>query len=55
MKKKKKERLLKHFSASLIGNILSGKGIVRAGYRNKMDFNAGSSFNKLLYIKVFSK
>ena len=46
--------------ASLLGNLLSGKGIVRAGSAskkgkgiaragngNKTDFNAASSFNKL--------
>ena len=30
--------LLGTLGASLLGNLLSGKGIVRAGYRNKMDF-----------------
>ena len=42
--------------ASLLGNMLGGKGIVRAGsgkgivrgvYGNEMDFNGASSFNKL--------
>ena len=30
--------LLGTLGASLLGNLLSGKGIVRAGYGNKMDF-----------------
>ena len=30
--------LLGALGASLLGNLLSGKGIVRAGYGNKMDF-----------------
>ena len=51
--------LLGTLNASLLGNILPGKGINRAGkgvirdgygnkrqdYKNKMDFNAASSFN----------
>ena len=52
--------LLGSLGASLLGNMLAGKGIVRAvsgnkkgkgivraGYGNEMDFNATSSFNKL--------
>ena len=30
--------LLDTSRATLLGNMLAGKGIVRAGYRNKMDF-----------------
>ena len=30
--------LLGTLGASLLGNLLTGKGIVRAGYGNKMDF-----------------
>ena len=30
--------LLGTLGASLLGNLLSGKGIVRAGYGNEMDF-----------------
>ena len=30
--------LLGTLGASLLGNLLSGKGIVKAGYGNKMDF-----------------
>ena len=30
--------LLGTLGASLLGNLLSGKGIVRAGYGNKVDF-----------------
>ena len=30
--------LLGPLGASLLGNLLSGKGIVRAGYGNEMDF-----------------
>ena len=30
--------LLGTLGASLLGNMLAGKGIVRAGYGNKMDF-----------------
>ena len=30
--------LLGTLGASLLGNLLSEKGIVRAGYKNKMDF-----------------
>ena len=52
--------LLGTLGASLLGNLLAGKGIVRAGSGNKKgkgivragtgctwDFNAASSFNKL--------
>ena len=52
--------LLGTLGASLLGNLLSGKGIVRAGYGNKKEkklqelvmeikwiFNNTSSFNKL--------
>ena len=57
--------LLSALGASLLGNLLSGKGYVRAGsgnkkekrivkasYGNKMDFNAASSFNKLWNTKI---
>ena len=41
-KKKQKEgflsMLLGTLRASLLGNMLAGKGIVRAGYGNEMDF-----------------
>ena len=30
--------LLGTLDASLLGNLLTGKGIVRAGYGNEMDF-----------------
>ena len=30
--------LLEILGASLLGNVLAGKGIVRAGYGNEMDF-----------------
>ena len=39
--------LLGTLGASLLGNLLAGKGIVRAGYGKEWDFNAASSFNKL--------
>ena len=47
--------LLGTLGASLLGNLLSGKGIVRAGSGNEKGkgilragiFNAASSFNKL--------
>ena len=40
--------LLGNLGASLLGSILAGKGIVRAGCGNKKNgiFNAASSFNK---------
>ena len=42
--------LLGTLGASLLGNLLTGKGIERAGYGNhlkKWIFNTASSFNKL--------
>ena len=53
--KEKKEgflsMLLETLGASLLGNLLTGKGIVRAGYgiiqKIKWTFNEASSFNKL--------
>ena len=60
--------LLGTLGASLLGNILAGKGIVRAGSGNKKEkelqelllenngiFNAASSFNKLGNTKVLEK
>ena len=49
--------LLGTLGASLLGNILSRKGIVRAGYGNKKNgiFNGPSSFNKILNTKVLSE
>ena len=60
--------LLETLGASLLGNRLTGKGIVRAGYGNKkgkgmlragygikLIFNATSSFNKFWKKKVLSK
>ena len=60
--------LLGTLGASLLGNMLTGKGIVRAGYGNKkgkgmlragygikLIFNATSSFNKFWKKKVLSK
>ena len=52
--------LLGTLGASLLGNLLSGKGIVRAGSGNEKGkgilragiFNAASSFNKLWNAKV---
>ena len=57
--------LLRTLGASLLGNSLAGKGIIRAGSRNKNGkgiaragygnngiFNATSSFNKFLNTKV---
>ena len=38
--------LLGTLGASLLGNLLSGKGIVRAGYGMKWIFNAASSYDK---------
>ena len=37
--------LLVTLGASLLGNMLSGKGILRAGYGNKKNFNSASSFS----------
>ena len=39
--------LLGTLGASFLGDKLTGKGIVRAGYGNKRIYNAASSFNKL--------
>ena len=39
--------LLGALGASLLGNILAGKGSERAGYGKEWDFNAASSFKKL--------
>ena len=60
--------LLGTLGASLLGNLLAGKGTVRAGSRNKKEkwivrastrkigvFNDASSFNKLWNTKVLSK
>ena len=60
--------LLGTLGASLLGNLLTGKRIVRAGYRNKkgkrivragygnnMDFNAVWSFNKVWNTEVGKK
>ena len=60
--------LLGTLGASFLGNLLAGKGIVRAGSENKkgkgivragtgkqLDFNAPSFFNKLCNTKVLSK
>ena len=51
--------LLGTLVASLLGNLLSGKGIVRAGYGSKMEIkwilNAASSVNKLWNNKILSK
>ena len=60
--------LLGTLGASLLGNILAGKGIVRASSGNKKEkelqelllenngiFNAASSFNKLRNTKVLEK
>ena len=60
--------LLDTLVASLLGNLLAGKGIVRTGSANKKGkgivgagfgkngiFNASSSFNKLWNTKVLSK
>ena len=61
--------LLETSGASLLGNLLSGKGIVRAGYGNKKGkeivrllvmemkwvVNAPSSFNELWNTKVLLK
>ena len=38
--------LLGTLGASFFGNILAGKRIVKAGYGNKMNFNAALSCNK---------
>ena len=40
MKQRTKRRILKHVVGyfSLLGNILAGKGIVRAGYGKEWDF-----------------
>ena len=49
--------LLGTLGASLLGNLLTGKGIVRAGYWNKKIgiFHAVSSFNKLWNAKILSE
>ena len=39
--------LLGTLRASLLGNLLAGKGIVRAGYGKEGIFHAASSFSKL--------
>ena len=39
--------LLGALGASLLGNLLAGKGIVRAGYGKEGIFHATSSFSKL--------
>ena len=46
--------LLGTLGASLLGNLLSGKGIVRAGegYKKKNNFNAASSFHKFSKKKI---
>ena len=50
--------LLGFLGASLLGNLLTGKGTIRAGEGTitaAQDFNAISSFNKFWNIKVLSK
>ena len=47
--------LLGTLGASLLGNLLSGKGIVRAGYGMKWIFNAASSYDKFWNTKVWSE
>ena len=47
--------LLGTLEASLLGNMLAAKRIVRAGYEIKWIFNAAASFKKLWNKKVLSK
>ena len=48
--------LLGTLGISLLGNVLTGKGIARAGYgnplQNKMNFNTAWSFSKLWNTKI---
>ena len=47
--------LLVTLGISLLGNMLTGKGILRAGYRSKIYFNSTPSFKKQLNTKILSE
>ena len=47
--------LLGTLGATLLGNLLSGKGIVRAGSGRELDFDEASSLNILWYTKILWK
>ena len=47
--------LLSTLGASLLGNMLTGKGILRAGYGSKNKFNYTPSFNKFWNAEVLSE
>ena len=47
--------LLVTLGISLLGNMLTGKGILRAGYRSKIYFNSTQSFKKQLNTKKLSE
>ena len=47
--------LLVTLGITLLGNMLTGKGILRAGYRSKIYFNSTPSFKKQLNTKKLSE
>ena len=47
--------LLGRLGVSLLGNMLAGEGIIRAGYGSKVNFNSALSFNKFRNAKILSQ